>query len=74
MSRITIDGLTYSGEHLSESGRAQLASLQFLETQMLQLRNEMAVYETAHQAYVVALKAEIAATGVQPVDADERPN
>lgn len=71
MSRIKIDGITYSSEHLTENGRAQLSSLQFLEAQMLELQKEMAVYQTAHEVYLEALKAEIAATGVQAVASDE---
>ena len=34
MPKITVDGIEYNTEDLSDNGKAQLASLQFLETQM----------------------------------------
>ena len=67
MPKITIDDIDYNTEDLTDNGRAQLASLQFLEGQMQKLRNEMAVYQTAQRTYVAALKAEIEQSGVQPV-------
>lgn len=68
MPKITVDGIDYNTEDLSDNGKAQLASLQFLEVQMAKLNNEIAVYQTARNAYVVALKAEL--EKVQPVKAD----
>ena len=67
MPKITIDNIEYNTEDLTEAGRAQLNSLQFLEGQMQKIRGEMAVYQTAQQAYINALKAEIANAGIQPV-------
>jgi len=59
MPKITVDGIEYNTEDLSDNGKAQLASLQFLEVQMKKLQNEIAVFQTAKAAYVVALKAEL---------------
>lgn len=59
MPRITVDGLEYNTEDLSDNGKAQLASLQFLEVQMQKLKNEIAVYQTARSGYVAALKVEL---------------
>ena len=59
MPKITVDGIEYNTEDLSENGKAQLASLQFLEVQMSKLKSEIAVYQTARNSYVVALKAEL---------------
>ena len=67
MPKITIDDIDYNTEDLTDNGKAQLASLQFLEGQMQKLRNEMAVYQTAQRTYVAALKAEIANAGIEPV-------
>lgn len=72
MPKITIDEIEYHTEDLTENGKAQLASLQFLEAQLQKLRNEIAVYQTAQRTYVTALKAEIENSGIQPVAADER--
>jgi len=59
MPKITVDGIEYNTEDLSDNGKAQLASLQFLEVQMGKLKNEIAVYQTAKNAYVSALKSEL---------------
>ena len=59
MPKITVDGIEYNTEDLSDNGKAQLASLQFLEVQMKKLKAEIAVYQTARSAYVNALKAEL---------------
>ena len=75
MPKITIDNIDYNTEDLTENGKAQLASLQFLEVQLQKIRNEMAVYQTAQRTYVAALKAEIEQSGIQPVkneDSDDR--
>lgn len=67
MPKITIDNIEYNTEDLTDNGRAQLASLQFLEVQMQKIRNEMAVYQTAQRTYVAALKAEIENSGIRPL-------
>jgi hypothetical protein len=59
MPKITVDGIEYNTEDLSDNGKAQLASLQFLEVQMSKLQNEIAVFQTAKNAYISALKAEL---------------
>ena len=59
MPKITVDGIDYNTEDLSDNGKAQLASLQFLEVQMKKIKAEIAVYQTARSAYVAALKQEL---------------
>jgi len=59
MPKITVDGIEYNTEDLSDNGKAQLASLQFLEVQMNKIKSEIAVYQTARNSYVAALKAEL---------------
>lgn len=61
MPKITIDDIEYNTEDLSENGKAQLASLQFLQVQMKKIESEIAVYQTARNSYVAALKAELEA-------------
>lgn len=67
MPKITIDKIEYNTEDLTDNGRAQLASLQFLELQLQRMRAETAIYQTARQSYILALKAEIQKAGIQPV-------
>jgi hypothetical protein len=59
MPKITVEGIEYNTEDLSENGKAQLASLQFLEVQMNKIKSEIAVYQTALAAYQIALKKEL---------------
>ena len=59
MPKITVDGIEYNTEDLSENGKAQLASLQFLEVQMKKIKSEIAVYETARNTYIALLKNEL---------------
>ena len=59
MPKIAVDGIEYNTEDLTDNGKAQLASLQFLEVQMTKLQNEIAVFQTAKTAYIAALKAEL---------------
>lgn len=59
MPKITIDGIDYHTEDLTDNGKAQVASLQFLEQQMIKLKSEIAVYQTARNAYAQLLKAEL---------------
>ena len=60
MPQITVDDVEYNTEDLTDNGKAQLASLQFLEVQMRKLQNEISVYQTSRNAYIAALKAELA--------------
>jgi hypothetical protein len=59
MPKLTIDDIEFNTEDLSKNGKDQLLSLQFLETQMKNNAKEMAIYRTAHDAYLFALKAEL---------------
>ncbi len=59
MPKMTVDGIEYNTEDLTDNGKAQLASLQFLDVQMNKLKSEIAVYQTARNSYIAALKAEL---------------
>jgi hypothetical protein len=59
MPKITVDSIEYNTEDLSDNGKAQVASLQFLEVQMNKLKNELAVFNTAKSAYIQELKKEL---------------
>ena len=59
MTEVTIDGKEYELEHLSENARSQLASLQLVDQKIAQLKTDIAIVETARNAYAAALKAEL---------------
>ena len=60
MAKMTIDGKEYDTDTLSDQANATIASLQFVEARMQQLRNELAIADTARIAYSRALKGELA--------------
>lgn len=62
MPKFTVDGIDYNTEDLSEDGKAQLASLQFLELQMRKIKDEIAIYNTAKVGYIAGLKSELSKT------------
>ena len=57
--KFTVDGKEYELADLSENGKAQIASLQFLDVHMKQLQSEIAVYQTARNSYASVLKSEL---------------
>lgn len=59
MPKITVENIEYNTEDLTDNGKAQLASLQFLEMQMNKIKSEIAVYQTALASYQIALKQEL---------------
>ena len=63
MPKLVVDGLEVQSETLSDRGQAQFASLQFAEQQLARLRQEIAIYTLARNAYLAALKTELAKTG-----------
>ncbi len=59
---LTLDGQLYAFADLPPVAHDTLASIQFVEALLQQLRGEMAVSQTTHVAYTRALKAELAKT------------
>ena len=57
--KITIDDKDYLISNLSEAAKLQLANIQFVDAQIQQLNNELAVSDTARIGYTNALKAEL---------------
>ena len=59
-NKIKIDGVEYKLDKLSENAKAQLGNINFVDTQLQQLNNELAVSDTARIGYTNALKTELA--------------
>jgi len=59
MSQITIDGVDYALEDLSENAKAQIASLQYVERKLREMQAEVAALQTAKNAYAYALKSDL---------------
>ena len=56
---ITIDGVEYDLDKLSDAAKSHINSLQLAEQKMAQLRTELAMIQTARNAYAEALKTEL---------------
>ena len=57
--KMTVDGVEYKLDDLSENAVAQLRNIQFVDSQLQQLNNEWAVSDTARLGYTNALKADL---------------
>lgn len=57
--KMTVDGVEYKLDDLSENAVAQLRNIQFVDSQLQQLNNEWAVSDTARIGYTNALKADL---------------
>lgn len=53
---ISIDNVSYELDALSEEARNQLGSMQFVDAELARLNAQVAVYQTARNAYSAALK------------------
>ena len=60
MANVTIDGKEYDLEALSESARSQLNSLRMVDQKIAMLQSDLAIAQTARNAYAQVLKAELA--------------
>lgn len=77
MPTITIDNTDYDLETLSEAAKAQLANLQVVDRRIAGLQEELAIHQTARNAYAQALKALLPGDGVNGAVAPsllQRPN
>lgn len=63
MAKITIDGKEYDTDTLSDEAKGNIQNVQFCEQKMAELRRELAIAQTARNAYAQALK------GALPKDA-----
>lgn len=59
---ISVDGVDYALDSLSDNAKAQLANINFVDAQLQQLNNEWAVSDTARIGYTNALKHELEKT------------
>ena len=59
MATINIDGTEYNLDEFSDGARAQLASMQLADQKIAQLQADLAMLQTARNAYAQALAAEL---------------
>ena len=56
---ITVYGVEYNINEMSDAAKAQLSNIQFVDHQVRQLQNEWAISDTARLGYQAALKGEL---------------
>ena len=56
---ITVDGVEYNINEMSDAAKVQLSNIQFVDHQVRQLQNEWAISDTARLGYQAALKGEL---------------
>ena len=61
---ITIDGKEYLADALSDQAKAKIASLQFVDAEMLRTRNQLIMLQAARAEFARQLQKEL------PTDAD----
>ena len=59
MATLTLDGKEYDTEQLSDAAKAQVTNVQLVDQKIAQLQQELAIMQTARNAYVQALQAEL---------------
>ena len=59
MPKFTLDGMEYNTEDLSDSGKATLSALQFIESQLQKLNSERTVFMTAHTHLSASIREEL---------------
>ena len=62
-TEITIDGVVYVLQNLSEVARAHIKNIGFTNMQISQLQSELAISNTARNGYLKILKRETAPRG-----------
>ena len=66
MTTIKIDDKEYDVATLSDEAKNQLASIQFVDSELARLQAKAAALQTARMAYSKALQAALPAIGISP--------
>ena len=59
MPSISIDGSDYDSDQLSDAAKAHVTNIQVVDQKLAQLQQDMIILQTARNAYVGALKAQL---------------
>ena len=62
MTNVTIDGTDYDLDEMSDNAKAQLESLVAVDKKIGEIQQDLAILQTARNAYAVALRDAIADT------------
>lgn len=68
---LTVDGKDYDPETISDNAKNLIRNVQFVDQELNRLRMQVAAIQTARQAYVSSLKAELETDTQAETDAPE---
>ncbi len=57
--KLTIDGVEYAADQLSDAARTQVVNLRATDQEILRLEQQLAIFRTARSAYAQALKNQL---------------
>lgn len=70
---ITINGTNYASAKFSDAARAQVVNVQVVDAELARLQQQLAIAQTARNAYVYALTAEIKAPAADAAAKPKKP-
>lgn len=70
---ITINGTSYAAENLSEAAKMQALNVQVVDAELARLQQQVAIAQTARNAYVKALIESVKGKGQDAASAAEKP-
>ncbi|RZT10651.1 hypothetical protein SAMN05216319_0886 [Duganella sp. CF402] len=70
---VTINGTSYASEKLSAAAKAQAANVQVVDAELARLQQQIAIAQTARNAYVAALIEAVKGKGEAVAAAVEKP-
>jgi hypothetical protein len=71
---ITINGTAYASEKLSDTAKAQAANVQVVDAELARLQQQIAIAQTARNAYVAALIEAVKGKGdAAPAEKPKKP-
>ena len=59
MAKVTIDGKEYESESLSQEAQDNILNLRYCDQRLVELRREVAIAQTARNAYAQALAGQL---------------
>jgi hypothetical protein len=68
---LTVDGKDYDPETISDNAKNLIRNVQFADQELTRLRMQVAAIQTARQAYVNSLKAELETDAQAGAEASE---
>jgi hypothetical protein len=70
---ITINGTSYAADNLNDTAKMQAANVQAVDAELARLQQQVAIAQTARNAYVAALIEAVKGKGVDAAEKPKKP-